>query len=69
MVDKIEKLVLTAERLLAANAELLAAVKEQAEHNAMLVQSVAMLLGEEVGSPVQEEGVEQDRVDLDGKPY
>lgn len=69
MDDRMDKLVLATEQLLAANAELLAAVKEQAVHNAMLVQAVAQLLGEEAGAPVQDEGAEPERVDLDGNPY
>lgn len=69
MDERVDKLLLAAEQLLAANAELLAAVKEQAVHNAMLVHSVAMLLGEEAGTPVSDEGVEPPRVDLDGNPY
>lgn len=69
MDERIDKLVLAAEQLLAANAELLDAVKEQAVHNATLLQAVAMLLGEELGTPVQNEGAESERVDLDGNPY
>lgn len=71
MDDRIDKLVLTTAQLLAANAELLAAVREQAVHNAMLVQSVALLLGEELGAPVPEDGQEGEagRTDLDGNPY
>lgn len=44
-------------------------IAELATHVGMLVQSVAQLLGEEMGSPVQDERAEPERVDLDGKPY
>lgn len=44
-------------------------IAELATHVGMLVQSVAQLLGEEMGSPAQDEGAEPERVDLDGKPY
>lgn len=44
-------------------------IAELALHVGLLVQAVAQLLGEEVGAPVQDEGVEPERVDLDGKPY
>ncbi len=38
-------------------------------HVGMLVQAVALLLGEEAGAPVQDESAEPERVDLDGTPY
>ncbi|HEL3778119.1 hypothetical protein I5U56_02670 [Stenotrophomonas maltophilia] len=44
-------------------------IAELAMHNGLLVQAVAQLLGEEAGAPVQEEGAEPARLDLDGKPY
>lgn len=44
-------------------------IAELAMHVGLLVQAVAQLLGEEAGSPVQDEGAEPERVDLDGKPY
>lgn len=44
-------------------------IAELAAHVGLLVQAVAQLLGEEVGAPVQDEGAEPERVDLDGKPY
>jgi len=44
-------------------------IAELTLHVGMLVQSVAQLLGEEAGAPVQDEGAEPERVDLDGKPY
>lgn len=83
MDDRIDKLVQVTELLLAANAELVAVVKEQgennaelvavvreqSEHNAALVQAVAMLLGEETGTPLPDEGAVPERVDLDGNPY
>ena len=42
---------------------------ELVTHVGMLVQAVAILLGEEAGAPVQDEGAEPERVDLDGNPY
>ncbi|CRD52901.1 hypothetical protein [Stenotrophomonas indicatrix] len=42
---------------------------ELATHVGLLVQAVALLLGEEAGAPVQDEGAEPERVDLDGNPY
>lgn len=44
-------------------------IAELALHVGLLVQSVAQLLGEEAGAPVQDEGGEPERLDLDGKPY
>lgn len=44
-------------------------IAELATHVGLLVQAVAQLLGEEAGAPVQDEGPEPERVDLDGKPY
>ncbi|WP_369040028.1 hypothetical protein [Stenotrophomonas maltophilia] len=42
---------------------------ELASHVGLLVQAVGLLLGEEAGAPVQDEGAEPERVDLDGNPY
>lgn len=44
-------------------------IAELAMHVGLLVQAVAQLLGEEAGAPVQAEGAEPERVDLDGNPY
>ncbi|HHA2449628.1 TPA: hypothetical protein ACOENR_000997 [Stenotrophomonas maltophilia] len=44
-------------------------IAELALHVGLLVQAVAQLLGEEAGVPVQDEGAEPARLDLDGKPY
>lgn len=44
-------------------------IAELATHVGLLVQAVAQLLGEEVGSPVPEEDAAPERVDLDGNPY
>ncbi|WP_414540433.1 hypothetical protein [Stenotrophomonas forensis] len=44
-------------------------IAELAMHVGLLVQVVAQLLGEEAGAPVEEEGAEPARLDLDGKPY
>ncbi len=42
---------------------------ELATHVGLLVQAVALLLGEEAGALVQDEGAEPERVDLDGNTY
>ncbi|WP_312237060.1 hypothetical protein [Stenotrophomonas sp.] len=42
---------------------------ELVTHVGMLVQAVALLLGEEAGAPAQDESTEPERVDLDGNPY
>ena len=77
MDDQLSKLVALAElqlqasaKLQSAHAELLGVVREQADHNAALLQCVAMLLGEELGTP-EGSGAAQDadRTDLDGRPY
>lgn len=57
------------ERLIGAIETLGKQTGELAMHNGLLVQAVAQLLGEEAGAPVQDEGAEPERVDLDGKPY
>jgi len=44
-------------------------IAELGTHVGLLVQAVAQLLGEEAGMPVQEEGADPARVDLDGDPY
>ena len=44
-------------------------IGQLAEHVGLLVQSVAQLLGEEAGAPVDDEVAVAERVDLDGKPY
>jgi len=44
-------------------------IAELTVHVGLLVQAVAQLLGEEAGVPLQDEGGEPARVDLDGKPY
>ncbi|WP_164227283.1 hypothetical protein [Stenotrophomonas maltophilia] len=44
-------------------------IAELAMHVGLLVQAVAQLLGEETGAPVQDDGAEPARVDLDGNPY
>jgi hypothetical protein len=43
-------------------------IARQAEQIELLVQSVAMLLGEELGTPVPDDE-EPKRLDMDGNPY
>jgi len=56
------------DRLLAATEEQGRQIGELATHVGLLTQSVAQLLGEETGHPVDDEQ-EPQRVDLDGEPY
>jgi len=56
------------DRLVTAIEEQGKQVGELATHVGLLVQSVAKLLGEETGHPVEDEQ-EPQRVDLDGEPY
>lgn len=56
------------DRLVTAIEEQGKQVGELATHVGLLVQSVAQLLGEETGHPVEDE-LEPQRVDLDGEPY
>ena len=44
-------------------------ILQQAQQIGMLVQSVAMLLGEELGAPIAEDEPTAPRMDLDGDPY
>ncbi len=52
-------------------AALVEKIEQQSEHIGMLVQSVVLLLGEEVGVPVPDGDAtpEPQRTDMDGKPY
>ncbi|MBN8791711.1 MAG: hypothetical protein J0I01_05725 [Stenotrophomonas nitritireducens] len=56
------------DRLVTAIEEQGKQVGELATHVGLLVQSVAQLLGEETGHPVEDEQ-EPQRTDLDGNPY
>lgn len=66
--DKYVRLIAGLEASQAAVSELVRVVAQQAEQIGLLVQSVALMLGEELGTPVPDED-EPQRVDLDGKPY
>lgn len=68
MDERIERLITLAERQHATIVELSQQVGRQAEHIGLLVQSVALLLGEEIGTPASEDE-EAQRLDMDGKPY
>ncbi|WP_239506813.1 hypothetical protein [Stenotrophomonas maltophilia] len=57
------------ERLVTAIEQQGKQIAELAMHVGLLVQAVAQLLGEEAGAPVEDEGVEAERLDLDGRPY
>ena len=75
MSDRIEALIAALELQQATSvdqgkqiAQLIELSAQQAEHIGLLAQSVAMLLGEETGTPVPEDE-DGERVDLDGNPY
>ncbi|GEM_PF-1547410 len=49
---------------------LVGGLEAQGEHIGLLVQAVAMLLGEELGTPVASDSTaDPERTDLDGNPY
>lgn len=60
--DRIDKLLALAEKQHAI-------IAGQTESIALLTQSVAMLLGEEIGTPVADDTDAAPRVDLDGNTY
>ncbi|WP_312327916.1 hypothetical protein [Stenotrophomonas sp.] len=68
MDERIDRLLALAERQHATIVELGQQIARQAEHIGLLVQSVALLLGEEIGAPASEDE-EPPRLDMDGKPY
>lgn len=71
MDERIDRLLALAETQHATIVELGRQVTQQAEQIGLLVQSIALLLGEELGAPVPEDGQEGEaaRTDLDGNPY
>ncbi|WP_102945681.1 hypothetical protein [Stenotrophomonas sp. VV52] len=68
MDERIDRLLALAERQHATIVELGQQIGRQTEHIGLLVQSVALLLGEEIGAPASEDE-EPQRLDMDGKPY
>lgn len=66
--EQLEQLLAALERSAAAAAELVKAVGQQSEQIGLLAQSVALLMGEEMGTPVGEDE-ESPRLDMDGNPY
>jgi hypothetical protein len=68
MDDRIDRLLLIVEAQQRAITEQGKQIAVQGEHIGLLVQSVAMLLGEELGTPLSE-APEAERLDMDGKPY
>jgi len=78
MDERIQNLLTTTESLLASNietraavVELVAVIKSQHEHIGLLVQAVALLLGEELGAPIDEphSAPKETRADMDGHEY
>lgn len=67
--SRLDKLLSIAEQQSATIVEQGKQIAELTVHVGLLVQAVAQLLGEEAGVPVQEEGGEPTRVDLDGNSY
>jgi len=67
--DRLDKLLALAEKQHATIVEQGKQIAELGMHVGLLVQAVAQLLGEEAGVPVQDEGTEPPRLDLDGNPY
>lgn len=66
--DQLAQLLAALERSATATAELVKVVGQQSEQIGLLVQSVALLMGEEMGTPVGEDE-ESPRLDMDGNPY
>lgn len=66
--QRLDQLLLLAERQQAMLADLTKIAGQQAEQIGLLVQSVALLMGEDLGTPAGD-GEESPRADLDGKPY
>lgn len=62
------QLVAALERNAASTADLVKMVGQQSEQIGLLVQSVALLMGEDLGAPVDEDE-ESTRLDMDGNPY
>lgn len=65
---QLEQLVAALDRSAAATADLVKVVAQQSEQIGLLVQSVALLMGEDLGTPIDDDE-ESSRVDLDGNPY
>ncbi len=66
--EQLDRLLVALERNQVTVVGLVRAVEQQCEQIGLLVQSVAMLLGEELGAP-EDEDAEPERLDMDGKPY
>jgi len=66
--QRVEQLLLLAESQQAMLADLTKIAGQQAEQIGLLVQSVALLMGEELGAPAGDEE-ESPRVDSDGHLY
>lgn len=71
MDERIDRLLALAETQHSTIVELGQQVTRQAEQIGLLVQSVVLLLGEELGTPLPDGGSEAEatRMDLDGEPY
>lgn len=69
MDDRLDRLLALAETQHAILAEQARQIGQLADSIALLTQSVAMLLGEELGAPVSDDAEPERRADLDGNPY
>lgn len=65
---KVDQLLILAERQQSMLADLTEIAGQQAEQIGLLVQSVALLMGEDLGTPADDDE-ESPRVDMDGNPY
>lgn len=65
---RVDQLLLLAERQQVMLADLTKIAGQQAEQIGLLVQSVALLMGEDLGTPAGD-GEEPPRLDMDGNPY
>lgn len=66
--SQLEQLVAALERTASATADLVKVVGQQSEQIGLLVQSVALLMGEDLGTPAGDDE-ESPRVDMDGNQY
>lgn len=69
MDERIERLVCLAEQQHATIASQGEQLAQLTQHIGLLAQSIVLLLGEEIGTPVADGGEAAERTDLDGNPY
>ena len=69
MEERLDKLLARAGSQNGSIADQAKRIGQQADSIALLTQSVAMLLGEEIGTPLADDTDSAPRADLDGNPY